>query len=134
LTRYRIHVFDWLMANNTDATPDKAVKQNPSARKKPRSKKKRKPLSQWNVVLLDDNDHSYEYVVDMLQSVFAHSPEAGYQLAKIVDTDGRAIVFTSHREHAELKREQIIAFGADPRLQKSRGSMSAVIEPAEVVD
>ena len=33
-------------------------------------------------------------------------------------------------ERAELKREQIIGYGADPRLEASRASMRAVIEPA----
>ena len=28
------------------------------------------PLPPWNVVLLDDNDHTYEYVVEMLLKLF----------------------------------------------------------------
>ena len=31
---------------------------------------------------------------------------------------------------AELKRDQIHAYGADPLLERSKGSMSAIIEPA----
>jgi ATP-dependent Clp protease adaptor protein ClpS len=51
-------------------------------------------------------------------------------MAKEVDTTGRVIVLTTSREHAELKRDQIHAFGADPLLARCKGSMSAMIEPA----
>ena len=84
----------------------------------------------WNVVLIDDDHHTYEYVVDMMFRVFSHPVEKGFRIAKTVDSDGRAICLTTHKEHAELKLEQIHAFGRDPRMV-SAGSMSAVLEPAE---
>jgi ATP-dependent Clp protease adaptor protein ClpS len=90
-----------------------------------------KMLPPYNVVLLNDDDHSYEYVIEMLAVVFSHPPEKGYQLAKEVDETGRVIVFTTHREHAELKREQIIAYGIDPRVATCKGPMGAVVEPAQ---
>jgi ATP-dependent Clp protease adaptor protein ClpS len=96
---------------------------------KRRSKPKRQPP--YNVVLLDDNDHSYAYVVHMLQKLFGHPAEKGYVLAKEVDTRGRAIVLTTTREHAELKRDQIHAFGKDDLIDGCKGSMSATIEPIE---
>jgi ATP-dependent Clp protease adaptor protein ClpS len=88
-----------------------------------------KPLPPYNVILLDDDDHSYEYVIEMLGKVFAHPPETGYQMAKKVDSEGRVIVCTTHKEKAELKRDQIHAYGRDVRMARSAGSMSAVIEP-----
>jgi ATP-dependent Clp protease adaptor protein ClpS len=48
-----------------------------------------------------------------------------------VDATGRVIVLTTHREKAELKRDQIHAYGADFRIAACKGSMSAIIEPAE---
>lgn len=102
-----------------------ATKPRPAANKKP------EPLPPYHVVLLDDNDHTHEYVIEMLQSLFGHPPELGFKLAEQVDTQGRAIVLTTHREKAELKRDQIHAFGADPRIPTCKGSMSAVIIPAE---
>ena len=100
---------------------------------KPKRQGKRKPqkLPPYNVVLLDDNDHSYEYVIQRLRALFGHSEPMGYKLAKEVDTSGRAIVMTTHRELAELKRDQIHAYGADEYVATSKGSMSATIEPAE---
>ena len=91
---------------------------------------KPKPLPPYHVVLLDDNDHSHEYVMEMLRSIFGYPPPRGYVLADEVDTRGRAIVFTTHKELAELKRDQIHAFGGDPRVATCKGSMSARIEPA----
>jgi ATP-dependent Clp protease adaptor protein ClpS len=85
----------------------------------------------YHVVLLNDDDHTYEYVIEMLKALFAHPVEKGFQLAKIVDTKGRAIVCTTSLERAELKRDQIHAYGPDPRIPRCKGSMSAEIEPAE---
>ena len=85
----------------------------------------------YNVILLNDDDHSYEYVILMLKELFAHPVERGYQLAKEVDSKGRAIVCTTSLERAELKRDQIHAYGADPRIPRCKGSMQAVLEAAE---
>lgn len=85
----------------------------------------------YNVVLLNDEDHTYEYVIEMLKALFGHPIEKGYQLAKIVDTKGRAIVCTTSLERAELKRDQIHAFGPDPRIPRCKGAMTAELEAAE---
>jgi ATP-dependent Clp protease adaptor protein ClpS len=112
-----------------------AIKPKPKAATKRKAAPKRKPKSKrlppYNVVLLDDDHHTYDYVIEMLGKVFGYAEQTGYDLAKTVDTSGRVIVMTTHKELAELKRDQITSFGADWRLEKSNGPMSAVIEPAE---
>lgn len=85
----------------------------------------------YHVILLNDDDHTYDYVIRMLKQLFAYPEEKGFKLAEEVDKSGRVIVLTTTREHAELKQDQIHAFGADPLLARSKGSMTAVIEPAE---
>lgn len=85
----------------------------------------------WHVVLLDDDDHTYEYVIEMLMRLFGKTAEEALRHAVEVDSTGRSIVDTTTRERAELKAEQIRSYGPDPRLARSRGSMAAVIEPAE---
>lgn len=90
-----------------------------------------KPLTPWNVVLLDDDDHTYDYVIRMMRSVFGHMEEKAYQIAKRVDVDGRAVCLTTHKELAELKRDQVLAYGRDPLSATCKGSMGAVIEPAQ---
>ena len=79
---------------------------------------------------MDDDEHSYAYVVEMLQEICHHGPEAAYKMAKEVDETGRVIVLTTHKEKAELKKDQIMGYGADPRIESCRGSMTAIIEPA----
>ena len=85
----------------------------------------------YHVVLLDDDDHTYNYVIEMLARLFGHGVQEAYRLTCEVDATGRVIVLTTAQERAELKRDQIIAFGADWRIERCQGSMSAVIEPVE---
>ena len=94
----------------------------------PRHREKKQPL--YNVILFDDDDHTYEYVIGMLRKLFGHAAEQAFELAAEVDTTGRVILDTTTLERAELKRDQIHAFGRDWRVARCRGSMSAVIEPA----
>ncbi len=85
----------------------------------------------WNVILLDDNDHTYEYVIELLGRLFAFGRDKAFQMACEVDGAGRVILETTVLERAEFKRDQIHAYGADWRLERSQGSMSAVLEPVE---
>lgn len=101
----------------------------PKVDKKNRNKPKKQP--RYNVILWDDSDHSYDYVVRMMKTVFRHEIEKGFQIAKEVDSSGKAIVLTTTMEHAELKRDQVHAFGKDDLIPRCKGSMSATIEPVE---
>ncbi len=100
-------------------------------KKKQVEKPKTVHVPRYHVVLLDDNDHSYEYVIEMLGKVFGHSTATAFRMACEVDLRGRVVVDTTHLERAELKRDQIHGYGADPRIPQCKGSMSAIIEPAE---
>lgn len=102
-----------------------------SRRVKEEEANKRKKQPPYHVILLNDDDHSYEYVIAMLKQLFGHPNERGFMMAKEVDNSGRVIVDTTSKERAELKRDQIHAFGPDPLIPRCAGSMSAVIEPAE---
>lgn len=93
-------------------------------------RKKPKKQPRYHVVLWDDPDHSYDYVILMMKDLFRRPIESGFQIAKEVDTSGKAIVLTTTLEHAELKRDQIHAYGKDELLARCKGSMSATIEPA----
>jgi ATP-dependent Clp protease adaptor protein ClpS len=94
-----------------------------------RESRRRKRQPRYHVILWNDDDHTYQYVVRMLRTLFGHPPATGFRLAREVDTQGRVIVLTTTLEHAELKRDQIHAFGADRLIARSKGSMSASIEP-----
>ena len=102
-----------------------------SRRHKAEEQEQVKKQPPYHVVLHNDDDHSFEYVIGMLQKLFGHPPEKGYKMAYEVHTKGRVIVDTTSKERAELKRDQIHAFGADKGIPRCKGSMSASIEPAE---
>ncbi len=95
----------------------------------PSHKSERPPL--YHVILLDDDDHTYEYVIGMLARVFGFPEERSYELASQVDRTGRVILDTTTLERAELKRDQIHTFGRDWRISRCEGSMSATLEPAD---
>lgn len=103
----------------------------PRQRKREESANKPRKVPKYNVILWDDDHHTYEYVIRMMQELFACEPERGFQLAKEVDSTGRVICLTTTLEHAELKRDQIHAFGRDKLIAHCQGSMSATIEPVE---
>ena len=83
----------------------------------------------YRVVLLDDNDHTYDYVIEMLQKIFIFSLDQAYRHAEEVDRTGRTVLITCELGEAEFSRDQIHAYGPDWRLPRSMGPMRAVIEP-----
>jgi ATP-dependent Clp protease adaptor protein ClpS len=98
----------------------------------PKEEEKTKRQPPYNVILLNDDDHTFEYVITMLQVLFGYPREQGQMMADEVHRTGRCILLTTTKEHAELKQDQIHAFGPDPLSSKDcQGSMTAVIEPAE---
>ena len=84
----------------------------------------------YHVVLLDDDEHTYDYVIEMLQRLFLCSEPDALRHAVEVDTTGRTVVMTCELPQAEFARDQIHAYGPDWRMAISKGSMSAVLEPA----
>ena len=122
-----------MMPDSASATVAEPVVTEPATRNSavlPRATAVGRPKRQprHHVILWNDDDHTYQYVIGMLRKLFGHAAETGYLLAKEVDLKGRVVVLTTTQEHAELKRDQIHAFGADQLIARSRGSMSASIE------
>jgi ATP-dependent Clp protease adaptor protein ClpS len=112
-----------------EAPPESSTRKS----SKPGTKKKNKTKKQpnYHVIIWNDEEHTYEYVIELLMVIFAHPVERAYQITREVDKAGKGIAFTTHMELAELKRDQILAYGADWRMPKvSKGSIRATIEPA----
>src|SRR5262245_15767368 len=84
----------------------------------------------YHVIILNDDEHTFEYVIEMLQSVFGFSYETAMSRKMEADSTGSSIVHTCGLEEAELKRYQVHAYGPDWRLPHSRGSVAALVEPA----
>jgi ATP-dependent Clp protease adaptor protein ClpS len=99
---------------------------------KPKTKpdRKKREVPRYHVILWNSDDHTYEYVEKMLRELFGHTQEQCHKIAKSVDEDGKAVVLTTTKEHAELKRDQIIAYGKDNHMKNCKGSMHSTIESA----
>jgi ATP-dependent Clp protease adaptor protein ClpS len=77
----------------------------------PDRKPKRQPP--YAVVVLNDDDHTYEYVINTFRKVFGYDVEKCFSLADKIHNKGRAIVWSGMLEVAELKRDQIRSAGPD---------------------
>lgn len=85
----------------------------------------------YRVVLLDDDDHTYDYVIEMLQKIFIFSAEQALRHAQEVDAKGRTVLITCELPEAEFGRDQVHAYGRDWRMDRSKGCMSAIVEPVD---
>lgn len=92
-------------------------------------KPKRQP--RYSVRLWDDDKHTFIYVIHMMRELFGFTLERAQALAEQVDASGSAVCLTTTLEHAELKRDQIHAYGKDQLINDCKGSMSCSIEPVE---
>jgi ATP-dependent Clp protease adaptor protein ClpS len=84
----------------------------------------------YHVIILNDEEHSFEYVIEMLQAVFGISAMAAMAHTMEADSTGSSIVCTCGLEEAEQKRDGVHAYGPDWRMPQSRGSVAALVEPA----
>jgi ATP-dependent Clp protease adaptor protein ClpS len=84
----------------------------------------------YHVIILNDDEHSFDYVIEMLQAIFNMSHATAMAHTMEADSTGSSIVLTTSLEEAEAKRDQIHAYGPDWRMPNSRGSVSALVEPA----
>jgi ATP-dependent Clp protease adaptor protein ClpS len=107
---------------------DTVVVVTPKKQRTPARQANRQP--RYNVVLWDSDGHTFDYVEKMLRELFGHQKAQCHEIAKTVDSEGKAIVLTTTKEHAELKRDQIHAYGKD-NLEGSKGSMWSTIEAVE---
>ena len=99
------------MSEDTATIEPPVAVEAPTRKRKRDTKRRKQP--RYHVVLWDDNDHSYGYVIMMLRALFGHDRSTGMKMAQAVDSHGRVICMTTTKEHAELKRDQIRAFGRD---------------------
>jgi ATP-dependent Clp protease adaptor protein ClpS len=66
----------------------------------------------WNVIVLNDNHNTFEGVASALASTLPGvSFDKGLKIADRIHNTGRAIVWSGHREAAELYWDQLRGFG-----------------------
>jgi ATP-dependent Clp protease adaptor protein ClpS len=119
------------MSEGTDdatAVAEPVVNVQTSPEVKPDEKTRTKRQPPYHVILLNDEEHTFEYVIELLLKIFGHSKPTAEELTLKIHLTGRAVVLTTHRELAELKREQVLAYGPDPRMSVSKGPLGCYIE------
>jgi ATP-dependent Clp protease adaptor protein ClpS len=66
----------------------------------------------WLVVVLNDNHNTFDGVAFALaRTLPGTSFEAGIAIANRIHSSGRAVVWSGHRERAELYHERLSGFG-----------------------
>lgn len=102
-------------------------------KKKSEEKNASKPrrVPRYRVVLWNDDDHTFQYVVTMMKKIFGYDKPRGMMIACGVHACGKTPVAVLPLEVAELRRDQIRQFGPDPLVEDCVASMFATIEPID---
>ena len=87
---------------------------------KPEQRRKKQPAGArpkkqppYAVILFNDDQHTFQYVIETLMKVFGYPQEKSYSLTLQIHGEGKGIVWSGAREVAELKRDQIRSAGPD---------------------
>lgn len=102
-----------------------------STRSRPDEKTKIRRIPPYNVILENDDVHSFDFVVEVIQKALGYAKEKALTLTVQAHNSGRAVVWTGPKEVAELKLEQIRTFH-EIRVndQSQLGPLCCSIEPA----
>jgi len=88
----------------------------------------------WNVVLIDDPNHTFAYVTGLIVDIFKRSLDDAKALTEEVHRMGRAIIISCSKERAELYVQQVLEYGPDPFMKMFKnvesGPLICIMEPA----
>jgi ATP-dependent Clp protease adaptor protein ClpS len=96
----------------------------------PREETRTRRVPPYNVILENDDHHSFQFVVEVLCKALGYSVARAFQLTEQAHTSGRAVVWTGPKEVAELKADQIITFHEARADGIKLGPLGCTIEPA----
>jgi ATP-dependent Clp protease adaptor protein ClpS len=98
-----------------DAEATVAVEAPPQVRRRTTAREKVVPKTQppYAVIVENDDLHTFDYVIEVLQKVFGYDLQKAFLLTLQVHQAGQALVWSGALEVAELKRDQIRGFGPD---------------------
>ena len=91
--------------DNDTAVAEPMVTTRTRPKAEPSTQTQRQPP--YNVVILNDEEHTFLYVTELLMKLFGHPLAKAQELTLTIHTTGRAVVYTGPREVAELKADQI---------------------------
>jgi ATP-dependent Clp protease adaptor protein ClpS len=84
----------------------------------------------YNLILENDEYHSMEFVVEVLQKALGYNEQRAILLMLEAHNGDRSVVWTGPREVAELKLEQVHTYHEIREGGRDLGPLSCVIEPA----
>lgn len=111
---------------STPSLPEPIV----TTRPKEQEQSKTRRIPPFHVILENDDYHSFEFVMEVLQKALGCNQERAFQFTHEAHTRGRAIVWTGTKEVAELKVEQIRSFHEVRTDGRKLGPLGVTIEPA----
>lgn len=101
-----------------------------TAKKEKNSEPTPKKQPPYAVIVLNDEEHTFDYVIETFQKVFGYPLEKCYELALQIHFSGKGIVWSGSLEVAELKRDQIRSSGPDfYALKKVDFPLGVTVEP-----
>ena len=74
--------------------------------------------------------HTFHYVIHMCQILFGFPLEKGLKIAKQVHLQGKAVLLTTTKEHAELKQERFMRSVATRWPQNARAACRPPLNPS----
>ena len=98
---------------------------SPGEKLKERTQTQKKEPELYNVLLLNDDYTTMEFVVQVLEHVFEKSPAEAYRIMMHVHTQGKGLAGVYPWEVAETKAETVINLAKDAGFP-----LRAVTEPA----
>jgi ATP-dependent Clp protease adaptor protein ClpS len=104
---------------NSSGNSGAAVKEKPSRKKEP-AKHPTQPLPPWKVLLHNDDKNDMLYVVETIMELTPLNEQAAILRMKEAHQSGVALLLTTHKERAELYKDQFTSKG-----------LTVTIEPAE---
>lgn len=85
----------------------------------------------YHVILENDEHHTMDFVIEVLQKVFSYELAKAHELMMHAHNKGEAVVWTGAREVAELKLDQMQScHQIHPISGKNLGPLGCRIEPA----
>lgn len=80
----------------------------------------------WHVIFLNDDYHSFDFVIYVITTLFKKTFEEAFILTITIHKTGQGVITTCSKERALLYEEQVAGIK-----EGEKGAIGCVIEPAE---
>ena len=102
----------------------------PKSRRTTDEQSQTKKQPPYAVIVHNDDEHTFQYVIEVLMKLFGYPLEKAFVLTNQVHVAGKSVVWTGALEVAELKRDQLRGFGPDLfAVKKVEYPLGVTIEP-----